>query len=349
VNVSPDVPDHVDDLRVVPWRRRIVAGDARRAWQERRGWLVVVERDGVRGIGEASPLPGFGDGGGGGAGRGDGGGGDGDSPDDLAAAAAIRFGLETAMMDLESRRRGVPLADLLAPSPAARVPVNAVVADAVGAAAAVARGIATLKLKVGGDHARTLATVRAIAAAAPGAALRLDANQSWPLDEVERRLAELAALAVAIEYVEEPAAGLAARLAARGTSFALPVALDESLAASDRAWLDAALASGAVAAIVLKPTVLGGLEACLALAARARAHGVDAVVTHALDGPVAAAAAAELARALSPARAVGLDHHVTLDAWPVRAPQLVDGAVVAAAAPGLGLDIDALLAAAEPS
>ncbi|MCL4222865.1 MAG: hypothetical protein KJZ91_00160 [Myxococcales bacterium] len=359
----------LDGVRVVPWRRAVAARDARRAWRERGGWLIVIEAAGRRGIGEASPLPGF-------------------APAAVVAAprdavadpgltgpaladaelcaavmraaaaaapvlgapaarAALRFAAETAVLDLQARARGVRVADLLAAAPAARVPLNAVVADVAGAGAALARGVTTLKVKVDADRAATAARLGALAAALPpGATLRLDANQSWPRAEVPARLAELAAGACAgvVAYVEEPAAALAPSLRA---PLPLPVALDESLAGADReAWLDRALASGAVTALVLKPTVLGGLAACLALAARARAHGVDAVVTHALEGPVATAAAAELARALAPAGAVGLDRHPTLASWSVAVPQLAAAAVIAAPGAGLGLDIDAVLAAA---
>jgi L-Ala-D/L-Glu epimerase len=309
--------------RIVPWRREIAApaSDARNRWSERSGSLIVVEHEGVRGIGEASPLPGF-----------------------VAAesgyggeAAARRFAVETAVLDARARARGVSVAELLVARPAARVPINAVVHDAAGARAAVARGVRTLKVKAGPDD-----DIDAFAIGLPGVRLRVDANQTWPLAEVEARLAALAGGRV--EYVEEPAADLAPRLRGR---LPVPIALDESLARADRdEWLDRALASGAVAALVLKPTVLGGFAACAALARRARAYGVAAVVTHALEGPVAMAACAELARALAPEIAVGLDRHVVLDAWDVAVPQLAGDAVVAAPAAGLGLDIGALLARA---
>lgn len=311
--------------RVVPWRRAIAAGDARNAWHERHGLVVVVEHRGMRGIGEASRLPGFAAGG---------------------ETAAMRFAVETAVLDVLARLRGVSIAELLVPAPAARVPINALVTDEASARAAIARGVTTLKLKLGPDDP---ARLHALATVLPRVTFRLDANQSWPLADVARRLAALADAAGAsdIEYVEEPAAGLAATLRA---PLPLPIALDESLAASDRdTWLDAALASGAVAALILKPTVLGGFAACAALARRARAHGVQPIVTHALEGPVATAACAELARALGCTSPVGLDHHPTLAAWKISIPQLAGDGIVAASSPGLGLDIEAILAAAEAS
>jgi L-alanine-DL-glutamate epimerase-like enolase superfamily enzyme len=91
--------------------------------------------------------------------------------------------------------------------------------------------------------------------------------------------------------------------------------------------------------LVLKPTVLGGLVACLALAREAAARGLAATVTHTFDGPVALAAAAELAAALpGGGPACGLDRHGGLDAWPPTSiPQLHPAHVASANRPGLGL------------
>jgi o-succinylbenzoate synthase len=321
----------IDGVRVVPWRRTLPhsVADGRNAWSERRGWLLVVESEGVRGIGEASPLPGFVAG-------------PGDAEAETARRAAFRFALETAVIDAEARKRGIRFANLIADAALALVPVNALVRDVAGAQAAAARGIQTLKVKVGADHERTMATLRAIREALPDIGLRVDANQSWPLDEVERRLAAMSELR--LQYVEEPAAGLAPTLR---TKLPVPIALDESLATRDRhLWLDQAVASGALAALVLKPTVLGGIAVCRRLAFRAQAHGLAVNITHTLEGPVAVAACAELARALSLMGAVGLDRHAVLDTWSVQVPQLAGEAIIAATGAGLGIDIDAAIAAA---
>lgn len=318
----------IDGVRIVPWKRTLPAAvaDGRNAWTERSGWLVVVESEGVRGIGEASPLPGFVEG-------------------VAARRAAFRFALETAVIDAEARKRGIRFANLIADASLALVPVNALVNDVEGAAAAAARGIQTLKVKVGADHERTMATLRAIRHALPDVALRVDANQTWPIDEVERRLAAMVDLR--LEYVEEPAAGLAPLLRKK---LPVPIALDESLAARDRhTWLDQAVASGAVGALVLKPTVLGGIGVCRRLAFRAQTHGLAVNITHTLEGPVAVAACAELARALSLKGAVGLDRHAILETWSIDVPQLAGAAIVPANGAGLGIDIDAAIAAAAPA
>ena len=263
---------------------------------------------------------------------------------------AARFGLETALLDALAREQGISLAALLgAPSerrrpgasaaPAgkvlscSRVPLAAVVDDPDAARAAFAAGIRCLKIKLGADETPGVAAdrVRAIAAAAPGAALRIDANRSRPVAEVAARLAALAPLAP--EYVEEPCRDPHRLL---GGALACPLALDESLADLGEDELAAALASPQLAAVVLKPVLLGGLTAALALAAQARAAGVAAVASHALEGPIGTAACAELALALGDARAAGLAPHPALAGWRLAVPQLAADHVRAAAAPGLG-------------
>ena len=56
-------------------------------------------------------------------------------------------------------------------------------------------------------------------------------------------------------------------------------ALDESILAAELPALDAALADDMCAGLVLKPTLLGGIERTLTLAALAAKHGKPAVLT----------------------------------------------------------------------
>lgn len=210
-----------------------------------------------------------------------------------------------------------------------RVPLSAVVDDPQGASDAFAAGIRCLKIKLAaGDDVER---VFAIARAARRATLRIDGNRSWPRAEVAARLAALASLP--IEYVEEPCADAHLLLAA---PLPCKLALDESLAMLAPDELEAALGSPQLAAVVLKPTLLGGLSATLALAEGARRAGVAAIVSHALEGPIGTAACAELALALGGDRAVGLSHHAAIAGWLVEVAQLAADHVHPAAAPGLG-------------
>jgi len=290
-------------------------------------------RGGVHvGWGEASPFPGF-------------------APPERFRTAA----LACALRDLAARRAGERLCDALARELGTRardrVPVNALLAaeapDAVTAEArsAAASGFRTLKLKIDGrDPERALARVRAARkAAGPGIALRVDANRSLPDEAAARPL--LGALAdLDVEYVEEPLGPSCSRTAPdaavlrRLRGAGVPLAADESAADPDTARR--LLGSRAVDVLVLKPSVLGLGEA-LELAGIARRKGVPLVVTSALDGAVARAAALHLAAALpDPLLACGLATGELLADDLAASLEVRDGDLAVPSGAGLGLDPD---------
>ena len=317
---------------------------------QRAGLLVQVrDDDGIRGQGEASPLPGYsrdtldecatqlaavdpaaiappGDG----------------SAIDWVAQAldrvglrapAARFAIETALLDWLGRRRGLGIAALLGTADAAArsVPLAALVGDLAAARAAHARGIRAFKLKIApATFDDDLALAQALREEfGSGFALRFDANGKLAAADAPARLQQLARFAP--EFVEEPVRFDDLR---RITAAPVPLAADESLALPG-AW--PALAT-LCRVVVLKPTLLGGIAACVRLARDAAARGLAATVTHTFDGPIALAAAAELALALDSPLACGLDRHPALAAWPaVSIPQIGTCRVACADRPGLGL------------
>jgi O-succinylbenzoic acid--CoA ligase len=258
--------------------------------------------------------------------------------DDVVAVSAsttapsARFAIETALLAAVAREMGMPIASLLVPKPAVSLPCAMVVDDPAAARRAVLSGVRTLKIKVGptGDVDRVIAIHRA----APDAMLRLDANRSWPRDRVASLLRAFAELP--IEFVEEPSANSFALLS---ETFPVPLALDESLAMLSPEQITRALASRTLGAIVVKPTLVGGLHAATQLAAKARDAGKRVVISHALEGPIGTAACAALAVAIGERdTAVGLAPHSALASWPIGLPHLTPATLHAALEPGLGLD-----------
>lgn len=340
-------------LQIVPYGGAVAGLVGAAAGQTRRDALLVRlgDADGCIGQGEASPLPGY-------------------SPDTLAECAAqllavdldllpsfddggsvsagltpvldalaltapaARFAFETALLDWLGQRRGQCVAVLLGGAAAAarRLPLSALVPDLAAARAAHARGIRCFKLKIAPATLDADLRLAQSLREAYGMAitLRLDGNGRFAPAAARDLLQRVAPLAP--EFVEEPLAWPA--LAALADT-PLPLAADESLACTG-AW--PALA-GVCRVLVLKPTLLGGLGACLTLARDAAARGLATLVTHTFDGPVALAAAAELAVVLpGDVRACGLDRHAALQAWPaLEIPQLHDNTVASANRPGLGL------------
>ena len=333
---------------------------ARRSWDERHGWLLVLrDREGRGGLGEASPLPGF-------------------SPEDegaceralrgflelvplslelsadpvewLGAAATIaspaaRMAVETALLDLAGQVLGRSVAELLGGRPpAAAVPLAALVDGSDGeelvaaVAAWCATGIATFKVKGGRRRAfeEELGALTALRRSASDVALRLDVNGGWTPREARRNLERLAPLG--LEFVEQPVAAEA--LLDFGPA-PVPVAADESVQLPGA--LSRLVATGSCRVMVLKPMALGGLMHCLELAREASEAGLGVVISHLFDGPVALAAACELALALPVAPlACGLAPHAGLAAWPgVVVPQIHGGFVSPSGRAGLGLEPEA--------
>ncbi|RMH22344.1 MAG: O-succinylbenzoate synthase, partial [Acidobacteria bacterium] len=311
-------------MRIVDLELAVVGGDvagaadARRRWRRRRGLLLRLRDErGLVGYGEASPLPGYSPETFGQARRALKMWRDGASPlldleaplaeqirRELAAVDATspsaRCAVETALLDLAGRRLERPswalLSDAATPAP---VPLAALITDLETGAAlaaarrATARGIATLKVKIGrpGAWHQELALLdRLRRAVGPDVHLRLDANGSLPPGELADRLAALADCRP--QLVEEPVAGDDLLAVAASP---VPLAVDESLRRPSGWLIVEHLATRRLCrAVVLKPMVLGGSLACLELARRAAALGVAAVASHLYDGPVALAAAAHL-------------------------------------------------------
>jgi len=305
------------------WALPDPARSAAGTWGERQSLLLVVEDDsGHVGLGEAAPLPGYsrdtferarselrallG----------------GEFPErepnvpcranlDAASASitsfAARSALEAALLDVWAQREEAPAWALFAPGAG---PETAAVAawlpDGVAAALKAAhaeRALGTAAFKVKLDARRGLAEgvatlVELRRTFGPEMTLRADANQSATPGELEPHLARLRELG--LEWLEEPTADPLSK------PLGVPIALDESLG---RPSLPPLADRPDVVALVLKPTALGGLSTCLALAEHAELHGRASVASHTLEGPVAFMTAATLAFAVPQRAAHGLGPH----------------------------------------
>jgi len=335
------------------------AGAARQTWPERSGLLLEIVAGGHRGLGEASPLPGY-------------------STDTLeeaegvlatldlqalavaleqehplealravgqlvpAGQSAARMALETAVLDLRGRQCGCPAPTLLARTPGAERTLAWLVGVIVAeheepqALAAVRRamraGYTHFKLKLGADGKlrEEIDAVHGLRGALGSAVhLRLDANQAWSASDARAACGALQELD--IEFLEEPCRASSESLHTR-----IPLALDESLRDREPGDLAALARRSSACVVVLKPMVHGGLAHCLAMARQAEALGLGVVISHSFDGPVALIAAAALALALPTRMAQGLAPHAGLAAWPSLPLPIADGKLHAWTAPGLG-------------
>ncbi|WP_224269321.1 mandelate racemase/muconate lactonizing enzyme family protein [Haloprofundus salinisoli] len=350
------------ELEPFSLRLRKPLGTAKGEIRERRGFLVGIETDdGVRGVGEATPLPGWtesyaecrarleemrdaAD--------------RGHEFDTSTLGSAARHAANLARMDAEARAQGTALHDWLADRFGTRrdgvdrpttVPVNATVGDGTAeetvatAADAVADGFDCLKLKVGArsfeEDERRLRAVRETVG--DEVALRADANGAWDRETAERAVELLAELGFA--YVEQPLAaadlGGHAGLTGRGVGIALDETLYDSSVSLPLSLRDHA------DAVILKPMALGGPGPTLSLARYLRRSGVTPVVTTTVDAAVARAAAVHVAAALPGVPPCGLATGDLLAEDLVDDPvSVTDGTVSVPEGPGIaGEAFDSLL------
>jgi o-succinylbenzoate synthase len=239
--------------------------------------------------------------------------------------------IDLALWDLTGRQQGRPLWHLLGATSCHPVDVNYTVnaTDRAGAAAeadvARAAGYRCLKVKVGvGDDAGRVAAVRAVAGRE--AAIRLDANGAWSVDEARAALEVLEP--AGIELCEEPVHGFD-EVEQLSRQIDVPLALDESghlAGALDRRFCDS---------VCLKVGLSGGVTGLLDVAGKARRAGYRLYLASALDGPIGIAAALHAACAVRPDRPSGL---ATLQIFSDRLDPMppVGGRIAVPDGPGLG-------------
>jgi muconate cycloisomerase len=206
--------------------------------------------------------------------------------------------LETALLDAQAKRLGVPLATLLGGPVRSSLPVLWTLAsgntqrDIDEAEQLLAeRRHDTFKLKIGrrsvsDDVAHVAAIKRALGSRAR---VTVDVNQAWNESEAARAIAMLEA--AGIDLIEQPIPreqrGALSRLAAR---FVVPIMADEALMGPEDA-MD--LARGACADVfALKIEKAGGLLGTLRTAAVADAAGIALYGGTMLEGSIGTIAAA---------------------------------------------------------
>jgi len=292
--------------------------------------LRLEDADGVAGHGEAAPFEPY----------------DGVSLAEVAEALLAgdhsagppqaRAAEEMARLDLEGRRRGLPLGEPGADAIAVNRTLGGGPPEEVALCAAegLTAGFSCFKLKVGlADDVDRVAAVRQIVG--PWPALRLDANGAWGVDEAVERIESFEPYDV--EWVEQPCPTLE-ELAEVRRRVRLRVAADESIvspgdvrAAAERAACDV---------VCVKLAASGGYSAARAtLRAAARAR-LPACLSSTLDGPWGIAAALQLAASERVSLACGLATLELFDGPLSRVlPAPLNGLMRVPEGPGLGVRV----------
>ncbi len=290
----------------------------------RQGWLVQVQGGGAVGWGEVAPLPGFSR----------------ETPEAafqalqellprltsmpevftfaewtetvapllVGAPASVRWGLELALASWQAARAGKRLDTWLAPDPLPGVSINALVP--IGwrerpecLAAIRSAGYRTVKVKVGKytpeEAVRCVQQLRDMLDRE--ITLRVDANRAWTLHEALTFAEAVADLE--IDYVEEPLRD-PEKLREFVRRSPVPVALDETLAEQPERPLSC---WEGVAAVVLKPSLIGGLLHAWRRAEEASVLGMTVVWSAAFETGIGTRGLLALAAASRSMAAAGLD------------------------------------------
>ena len=225
----------------------------------------------------------------------------------IAAPSPIQFGLECAL--LGALHPGSPRWDTPFSRGEAGIPIHHLIwmdsADAMLAAmqAGIDRGFTCLKMKVGAlPFAQELELLQEAHAAFPQAELRVDANGAFLPREAMQKLGALAAAGVSC--IEQPIRpGQWNALAQLCRHSPLPIALDEDLIGNHpQELLDAIHPQ----AIVIKPSLHGGLLAAQNWAQQAEQRGIRWWVNSALESHIGHTALAEWCAYAAPGNLQGL-------------------------------------------
>lgn len=216
--------------------------------------------------------------------------------DDAEAAAWLRGAVDFGWTGHEAAADSVPV----------NATVPAIAPDQVEALLERYPGCTTAKVKVAepgttvDDDVARVAEVRRVMG--PTAAVRVDANGLWSVDQAAEALERLAPFD--LQYAEQPCRTVPelAELRSRTAGLGVRIAADESVRkASDPL---AVARAGAADVLVVKAQPLGGVTAARAVIAEA---GLPCVVSSALDTSVGLGMGAFLAAsAMSPGYAAGL-------------------------------------------
>jgi L-alanine-DL-glutamate epimerase-like enolase superfamily enzyme len=229
----------------------------------------------------------------------------------LASEPAARCALETAVLDAITRQYGLPLWAFFGGSGTeVETDMTITAGDAEQAAAAAlsiaARGITTIKVKVGArTAAEDAARMAAVHHAVPSARLLADANGGYAPTEARAFLEALANMEVPLELFEQPVDPYAWLDFARTTTSAgVLLCADESVKSAGE--LLRLIREDAVDVVNIKPMKSGVIES-IAIWHMARVSGIKLMIGGMLESPLAMSLSVHLAAGLGGFSYVDLD------------------------------------------
>jgi L-alanine-DL-glutamate epimerase-like enolase superfamily enzyme len=268
--------------------------------------VFVVEEDGIKGYGSASPTVAI----------------TGDSIERISETARTKicpslkktergnlpftgctsadYMVETALYDLWGKRENKSIASLLGQTTnhlvsdltISRNNAEEMVRDAL---AAVQEGFSILKIKVGGDLDEDMHRLEAICAALPASVrLRIDANQGWDEETAIKIIKEYEKKGYPIDLIEQPLPAYELqKMANVRKSVGIPIMADESIFnAKD---VKRVIEQGSADIINIKLAKCGGITEALIMCKLAEEAGIPCMLGCMMEGPIGILAACHLA------------------------------------------------------
>jgi len=220
---------------------------------------------------------------------------------------SLRFGFESAVLHLLANARQTALYKLIPATTIHQVRVTGLLSGPkdqliTQTNALIDQGFTELKLKVGGNIDEDIEKVLIVNDAAYGKVLlHVDVNQMWDYDQAVAFGKAIGCAAVS--YIEEPFKDTS-RIPDFFDQTLIPVALDESV---NELTLEEIKSISGVETIVLKPTMLGGIEKTLQLMTQAENFALDAVISSSFESSIGVWMLANIVEASSHNTAAGLD------------------------------------------
>lgn len=225
---------------------------------------------------------------------------------------SVQFGIESAICSLTAIKQGISIFDLIKLNSEESIKINALLTGTIDqiikkTQQRLKEGFTTLKLKVGRKKIEEdIELFSQVNNKISGKAkIRLDANQAWMLDEAILffQNADLTNL----EYIEEPLKNFE-EIYLLVSKTNIPIALDENIPKIDLNrkpphWLKA---------IVIKPTVIGGIQKSILFIRYAQKHGIKPVISDTFQSGVGLATLLAFANKITKNLAMGFDTYSML-------------------------------------
>jgi len=252
--------------------------------------------------------------------------------DSTFLSPAARFGLETAIYDLESQIADQSLAVFLNPEALKKIRINGFITDIHN----IPKNFSVLKLKINGrlplsDLLKELEYISKKTGV--NTKLRLDANGSF--DSQTAVSFGRAIEQFNIDYLEQPLpVDDLEGMAVLRKEISIPVAIDESLTTFESA--EKIIEKKSADVFVIKPTISGGFNGSEKIINQAKKENIRTVITSSLESDIGLLACLHLASKNNIEEACGLDTCQFLTQRNIEFPTSVNGYIDIPERPGLG-------------